>query len=280
MKTSRYKQVLTYVLLVCWSTIVGFPFYWMIVTSLKTAGAVSSKVTFFPWIDFQPSISAWNWALNTLEVQRAFRNSIIIGLGSSILSLIVGSMAAYGLSRFKYRVGNFDNDNILFWIISQRMLPAIVVVIPMFIMFRILGLTDTHLGMILIYGFMNLPFVVWLMKSFFDGLPIELEEAALIDGCSMLKAFVHIVIPVVSPGFVATFMFVLVFAWNEFLFALSLTFNKANTLPLYIAGQHSIRGTRWWDIAALSLLMIVPVIFLAIFLEKYLISGLLKGSDR
>ena len=148
--------------------------------------------------------------------------------GATARSLL-GSLAGYALTRFHYRVPvlKWRNSDIAFWIISQRMLPPVVVILPYVIMYRVLGLLDTHFGMILAYTVFNLPFAVWILRDFFAGLPLDLEESAMIDGASRLQAFRLIVLPLAAPGLIATFLFCLMFAWNDYLFALMLTFSRA-----------------------------------------------------
>ena len=179
--------------------------------------------------------------------------------------------------RFRRALGNND---IAFWMISQRMLPPITVVIPIYIVFQQLGLLDTWAALIITYVAANLPIVVWLMRDYFQSVPLELEENAAIDGASRYRIFRSVVLPLSTPGLVATFLFVLVFAWNEYLFALFLTTAKAQTLPLTVAAQNATRGPQWWYMSVLILIMIVPVIAMAIALERYIARGLLVGAVK
>ncbi len=172
------------------------------------------------------------------------------------------------------------NDDIAFWMISQRILPPVAVVIPIYILYQRLGLLDTRLALITTYVATNLPIVVWLMRDYFQSIPIELEECAAIDGASRYRIFWSIVLPLSVPGLVATFLFVLVFAWNEYLLALFLTSAKAQTLPLLIAAQNATRGPQWWYMSVLILIMIIPVIAMAIALERYIARGLLVGAIK
>jgi len=179
--------------------------------------------------------------------------------------------------RFKRALGNND---IAFWMISQRMLPPVAVVIPIYVLFQRLDLLDTWAALIITYVAANLPMVVWLMRDYFQSVPIELEECAAIDGASRYRTFWSIVLPLSLPGLVATFLFVLVFAWNEYLLALFLTSAKAQTLPLTIAAQNATRGPQWWYMSVLILIMIIPVIGMAIALERYIARGLLIGAIK
>jgi multiple sugar transport system permease protein len=179
--------------------------------------------------------------------------------------------------RFKRSLGN---DDIAFWMISQRMLPPIAVVIPIYVLFQRLNLLDTRTALIITYVAANLPIVIWLMRDYFRTIPIELEECAAIDGASRYRIFWSIVLPLALPGLVATFLFVLVFAWNEYLLALFLSGAKAQTLPYVISSQNATRGPQWWNMSVLILIMILPVIGMAIALERYISRGLLVGAVK
>jgi multiple sugar transport system permease protein len=179
--------------------------------------------------------------------------------------------------RFKRALGNND---IAFWMISQRMLPPIAVVIPIYVIFQRLHLLDTYTALIITYVTSNLPIVIWLMRDYLSTIPIELEECASIDGASRYRIFWSIVLPLAVPGLVATFLFVLVFTWNEYLLALFLSSAKVQTLPLTIAAQNATRGPQWWNMSVLILIMIVPVIVIAIVLERYITRGLLIGAVK
>src|SRR5215207_6322762 len=179
--------------------------------------------------------------------------------------------------RFKRALGNED---IAFWMISQRMLPPIAVVIPIYILFQRLNLLDTRAALVITYVAANLPIVIWLMRDYFRTIPIELEECAAIDGASRYRIFWSIVVPLAVPGLVATFLFVLVFAWNEYLLALFLSGAKAQTLPYVISSQNATRGPQWWNMSVLILIMILPVIGMAIALERYISRGLLVGAVK
>jgi multiple sugar transport system permease protein len=179
--------------------------------------------------------------------------------------------------RFKRALGNND---IAFWMISQRMLPPVAVVIPIYVMFQSLGLLDTHVALIITYVAANLPIVVWLMRDYFMTIPLELEECAAIDGASRYRIFWSIVLPLAVPGLMATFLFVLVFAWNEYLLALFLSLAKVQTMPLLVVAQNATRGPQWWYMSVLILIMILPVIGMAIALERFISRGLLVGAVK
>lgn len=277
------KRLASYAALLVWSLFVAFPLYWMVATSFKEPLDVSQGARFFPWRDFVPTLDAWRAILTGAErdtVGRPLRNSVVIGLTSTLLAVIVGAMAAYGLTRFPVRLGRFGNQDVLLWMISQRMMPPVVTALALFIVLWVVGLTDTRVGLILVYTAFNLPLAVWLLHNFFRQIPSSIEEAALVDGASRAQILWRVVLPVSAPGLVATSLFCLVFAWNEFLFALILTFDRARTMPILIAAQHSQRGIEWWTLSAMSIVTILPVVLIVIFLQKYLVSEVLGGVGR
>ena len=285
-RTRAIKQTITYTLLTIWAIICLFPIYWALITSFKLPIAVFQGPKYFPWIDFQPALDAWQFLLTgptSDAVFRSWRNSAILAPTSAAIAVLIGAMAGYALTRFRYHWSglNWKNNDIAFWIISQRMLPAVVIILPYLIMFRIFGLIDTHAGMILAYTVFNLPFAVWILRDFFAGLPVDLEESALIDGASRFQAFRRIVLPLAAPGLIATFLFCLVFTWNDYLFALMLTFSNASTLPMFIAGEGTQSyGPQWWYLSALSLLSIAPMILISIVVERYITRGLVVGAIK
>jgi multiple sugar transport system permease protein len=204
------------------------------------------------------------------------KNSLIIAGLSTLFSVGLGLFAAYAFSRFPIA----GKDDLLFFILSTRMLPAVVVTIPLFLMYRQLGLHDTYLGMILLYTVFNLSFSVWLLKGFIDEIPKEYEEAALVDGYSRLQAFWKIVLPQAMTGIAATTVFCLIFAWNEYAFALMLTSDQARTAPPSIATMLGRGGIEWSAIAAGSLGFLIPVVFVTFALRKYLLRGVTFGAIR
>lgn len=283
MRARGATLVLIYVALSAWGVLTLFPLYWMVIASFKEPLAVSQGATFIPWVDFQPSLHAWRAILLGIEretVAGPLTNSTVIGLASTLLVVITGAMAAYGLTRFQVRAGPVRNQDVLFWIVSQRMMPPIVTGLALFIMLRVFGLTDTRTGMVLVYTAFNLPLAVWLMHNFFRQIPPDLEEAALTDGASRAQILWRIVLPVSLPGLAATFLFCLVFAWNEFLLALILTFSRARTMPIMIAAQHSQRAIEWWSLSAMSIITILPVVLITIGLQRYLVTNVLGGFGR
>jgi multiple sugar transport system permease protein len=285
-QVQRIKLTVTYILLAVWAVLCLFPLYWLVITSFKLPIAVFRGPKYFPWIDFQPTLDAWQYLLFgpvQKEVVRSWTNSALLAVSSAALAVVIGSLAGYALTRFHYFVPGLKwrNSDIAFWIISQRMLPPVVVILPFLIMYRFAGLVDTHVGMVLAYTVFNLPFAVWIMRDFFAGLPVELEESALIDGASRIEAFRKIVLPLSTPGLVATFLFCMMFSWNDYLFALMLTFGRASTLPMYIAGEGTqTYGPQWWYLSALSLLAVAPMMVITLLVERYITRGLLVGAIK
>jgi multiple sugar transport system permease protein len=317
-----------FVALLIWAFVVLFPIYWLFVTSFKTPYQVDKGPFYIPFVDFQPTLAAWRYILVELgnDTLRPYTNTVIVGLSSSVIALILGSFAAYALVRFTYRarigiiglgIGSggmavvaavlgappalalasavaifailaqtigrrftraMGNSDIAFWLISQRILPPIAIAIPLYVLYQQIGLLDNIVALIITYVAANLPIVVWLMRDYFASLPRELEESAAVDGASIYRIVRSIVLPISMPGLVATFLIVLIFAWNEFLIALVLTSANAQTMPLQVAAQNATRGPQWWAMSVLILIMIAPVVIMAILLERYITKGILVGA--
>ena len=205
-----------------------------------------------------------------------FLNSVIIGFGSTFLSVFLGTLAAYAFSRFRIPLA----DDLLFFILSTRMMPPVAVAIPIFLMYRLLGLSDTHLGMILLYTAVNISLAVWLLKGFIDEIPREYEEAALIDGYTRFQAFYKVVLPQAATGIASTAIFCLIFAWNEYAFAVLLTSATAQTAPPFIPTIIGIGGLHWPAVAAGATLFLLPVMIFTILLRKHLLRGITFGAVR
>lgn len=277
----RRIRILMYAALVLWTIFTVFPFFWALVTSFKTDQDVVNGATYLPFIDFEPVFSAYKslFVGESIPIGGPYLNTVVISITSSLIAMMIGSLAAYGLSRFRFNFGKFGNEDISFWFISLRIMPAVVVAIPYFVIFNSLHLLDTRTSLIIVYVGYNIPLVVWLMKDFFDNIPKELDEAAIVDGCSHFGAFFRVVVPLSKSGLLVTFLFCIIFSWSEFIFALILTINKSQTLPLVIVARASTR-IPWWEISAASLLSILPIAILALVIERYMIKGTLMGSFR
>ena len=201
-------------------------------------------------------------------------NSLIVASVNTAICLIVGSMAAFSLARYKFK----GSRNIAFWILSIRMMPPVAAIIPIYILMKKLQLLDTPWCLIITYFTMNLPFVVWMMKGFFEEIPREIEESALIDGCSDFGIFIRIALPLAAPGLAATAILVFIFSWNEFIFALILTGTKAVTLPVGIIGFMKETGINWGYMTAGGVLALIPAIIFVILVQKHLVKGLTMGA--
>jgi multiple sugar transport system permease protein len=205
-----------------------------------------------------------------------YMNSLIIGFGSTFLAVFLGTLAAYAFSRFRVPL----KDDLMFFILSTRMFPPIAVAIPIYLMYRELGLSDTHAGMILLYTAVNLSLAVWLLKSFIDAIPREYEDAAMVDGYTRLQAFYKVVLPQATTGIAATAIFCLIFSWNEYAFALLLTSGQAQTAPPFIPIIIGEGGLDWPAVAAGTTLFLLPVVIFTVVLRKHLLRGITFGAVR
>ncbi len=273
---TRLGRVFVYTALLAWTMVVIAPLFWTVTTSFKERNDVFLGPKFLPGVDFTPT-SRWWVRIFTVEREALllpYANSLIIAGTSAVLATALGALAAYALTRFQFKFGPMKNEDILFWIVSQRIMPPIIVVFAVFLMFRVTRLLDTHIGLILVYMAFNIPLAVWIMSNFLAQIPRSVEEAAMVDGASPATTFFRIVVPMIMPSLTATFLLCFVFAWNEFLFALILSFARTQTMPLLIAAQHFQRGPQWWDISALSTLAVLPPIVITVALQKYFVKGL------
>lgn len=322
-----------------WLLLTLFPLYWVAITSFKRPVDVVGGPTYLPFIDFQPTMTAWVELFSGIrgEFFSNFWSSAIVATSASVIATLLGAMAAYALVRFPFKVrllsgvaffvvamGGFllgrdilgfnpvtasiiafcialalsvfvnryrlpgpvlGNDDVVFWFVSQRLFPPIVVAFALFLLYTEMGkmgfkMTDTYFGLTLAYVAFSLPIVIWLMRDFFAGLPVDVEEAALVDNVPSWRIFFGIVLPMSKPGLIATFVITLAFVWNEFLFALFLTNSRWQTLPILVAGQNSQRGDEWWSISAAALVAIIPMVIIAGFLGRMMRSGLLRGAVK
>jgi len=283
-------KVAIYGLLLLWTFIALFPIYWTITTSFKVAVDVTQG-HLIPWVDYTPDWRGWrsiglspdtifNTSTVREEFMKRFMNSAIMSIGASLLAVILGSLAAYGLVRFDYKFAIWRNRDISFFFLSQLILPPVVLAMPFLVLYKELALLDTRIGLIVVYTLMVLPIVIWIMRDQFRGIPVELEQAALVDGCSTWGAFLRIVLPISLPGMVAAFILSVVLCWNEYFFAALLTSTNANTLPVMVASQTGSQGINWWSMAALSTAAIAPLAIVGIFLERYIVKGLTAGAVK
>ena len=284
------NRAVIYGVLILWAVICLFPIYWTLTTSFKAAPDVM-KGNLIPWWDFTPKwlgMRSLGLSPETIfkestvreEFLKRFWNSTIAATGSSALAVILGSCTAYGLSRFNYRFGFMRNSDISFFFLSQLILPPVVLALPFLVLYKELDLLDTRIGLIGLYTLTVLPIVIWIMRDQFGSIPVELEEAALVDGLSIWGAFVTIILPIALPGMVASFIIALVLTWNEYFFAALLTSSHAKTLPVMVASQTGSQGISWWSMAALSFAAILPLIVIGIVLERFIIKGMAAGAVK
>jgi len=293
-------------LVIAYALISMIPLVWIFMTSFKTP---SDSIAYPPKVVFEPTVEGYvnlftNRSRQTPEYLASlpppetwyeelvrsrnmvitgpsrfvgrYWNSLIIGFGSTFLAVFLGTLAAYGFSRFKVP----GEGDLLFFILSTRMMPPIAVAIPIFLMYRQLGLSDTHLGMILLYTSVNLSLSVWLLKGFIDEIPREYEEAAMVDGYSRLQAFFRVVLPQARTGIAATAIFCLIWSWNEYAFALLLTSGTAQTAPPFIPIIIGEGGLDWPAVAAGTTLFLLPIVLFTVLLRKHLLRGITFGAVR
>ena len=272
-----FPSVLKYAVLLVAVLAALLPIYWMLTISLKTE--VDQFAVPPVWFSFKPT---WKHYYDTFFVRpfgRYLLTSTVVALTSTALALSIGTLAAYSLARFRLPWGL--TDRLSFWIISTRMFPPIVTIIPLFLMMRDLRLLNTIPALVIVYTGFNLPFVVWMMRGFFEELPRDLEEAAMMDGDTRMGALVRVMLPLVTPGLAATAVFCLIICWNELLFALILTQTDASmTLPVGIAGRVTQYEIKWGAMSAAGVVAMIPILVFAMAVQKYLVRGLSLGAVK
>lgn len=270
-RKKRHISYFSWVIISLYLTFCLFPIIWIILSSFKPA----EELNHYPpiWIPGDLIIDYYKAVLHGTGMQ-ALYNSIIIAVLNTLLALLLGLPAAYSIGRW-----NTGGSHLPFWFLSQRMLPPIVLAIPVFILFRLLDWVDTYQAIIVMYLTFNLPYVVWMMKDFFKEIPQEVEDSAYIDGAGYLRTFIQIVLPMAKNGIVTTAVFCLVFSWTEFLFSLILSRTNVITLPVYMAGLFG-QYVQWGEVSALSMIMSVPVFIVSITLSRNLSRGLTMGAIK
>ena len=274
MKRKKAINVTKHIVLIITALFVLLPLLWILSQSFKNSfDAIASPPKFL----FQPILSNYINTIHREGFLNAFRDSLVVSLGSILLTLAIGTPFGYVLSRFSFR----GKEDIGFYILSTRMLPPIVVIVPFVRIFNAFGLLDSYFGLIIAGILVNLALVVWMMRAFFLGVPQEIEEAALIDGCTRLEALRRVVMPLISPGLVATAVLSFLFSWNEFIFALSLTSFNVRTLPVYMATEFvGYLATDWGGLSAAGVLATLPGLIFIIAIQKYLVRGLTFGAIK
>ncbi len=277
-KTSPVQYILIGGIMLIALIWVIFPFYWALVNSIKRPADTFRAGAWIPFLQFQPTLEHWISELSIIEIRQALLNSTIISLGAATLAVLLGTLAAYALARFRF--GRKGNANFTTWFISQRILPPVVVVIPFFLIMRQLQLLDNVFSLVLLNATFTLPFPVIILSQMIRELPQELEEAAYVDGASVFQAFTRVVLPLILPGLVATWIICMAFSWNEFLFALSLTTKSAIPMPVIIAGAEHTRGVQFWFVGVRVMLTMLPPIVFALLAQRYIIRGLTLGAVK
>lgn len=259
-----------FLLLVCLACLI--PFVWMIMVSFRNRVDILDPTKIF----VTPTLKNYQMIIEQSNILDFFKNSLIIAVISTLISLVVGSFAAYGFARYNWK----KREDRAFWVLSQKFLPPMAVVIPYFMMASIFGLLDTRLVLIICYTTFNIPFTIWMMRGFIEDMPIELEEAAWVDGCSRFAGIVKILLPLITPGLVATSIFCVINSWNEFVFANFLTSIQAKTIPTSVMMYLSVSGVKWGEMAATGVLAVLPVLIFAVIVQKHMIRGLTFGSVK
>jgi multiple sugar transport system permease protein len=249
-----------------------FPVYWLFMIAFKTP----EEIFHSPPVWYPARIQFANFAVLFKDGDAVtVGNSLFIAGCSTLISMFIGTLGAYSLARFKT-----GGENLAAWIISQRMIPPIAIVFPLFLLYVWLGWVDTYYGMILLYTAFNLPYVIWMMRGYIEDVPIDLEQSALVDGCTRWQVLLRVVFPMVRTGLFATAVFTFVFAWNDFIFALVMTRSAVTTYPVQVTHYFGAQSNFWAKIAAMSMLGTLPVLLAVAALQKYLVRGISLGAVK
>lgn len=267
-----FFKIFLIVFFAAWSLV---PILWLGLTSLKQRADIFA---FPPKLFFDVNFDSYQKFLSfgTESILPFLKNSIVIALFATLLTTLVGSLAAYAFSRLRFK----GRTSLLMAVLATRLLPPITAVIPLFLLMRDLRLLDTHLGLVIVYAAINVPFAIWILKSFFDTIPKELEESARVDGCTAMDALRHITLPLALPGLAATATFIFILAWNEFTFAFIFSSINAKTMPVIIAETLGEMQIYWQDMSALAMLIALPGLLFAGFMQRYLVTGLTAGAIK
>ena len=268
------KKVENYAFLILAVLFFIFPIYWITVTAIKQPGQYYNYPPI--WFPKKPTFNHFI-AVQTTGARGylALKNSFIITTGSTAAVMFLGSLAAYAMARFKT-----GGNNLAFIVLSQRFLPPIAIVFPVFLMMRVIKWIDTYQVLILLYTMFNLPFVIWMLRSYFMEIPVEVEESALVDGCSRMGALFRIILPMVTPGVIATAVFAYIFSWTEFLFAVIFTRSRVYTVPVAVSTYFGSEGQFWGEAGVMAVLSMVPIFVLGLAVHKHFARGLTLGSVK
>lgn len=267
------KRIVLYTVLLIVFLFYAIPILWMVTSSFKTD---ADALTMPPKVFFKPTFQNYSEAFFERGLYKNFWNSLSVAVFSSIMALLLGTPAAYAISRFRFK----RKDDLFFWFLSTRMAPPVLAAVPMFILSRNLGIYDTIGLLIVMNMLMNLSWVVWMMRSFFDEVSTQIDESCMVDGCTRFTALIRVIIPLSKPGLIATVIFCLVISWNEYFFALILTSVNARTLPAAITSFLTVHGLLWGQMCAAGTIVMLPIMIFVFFTQKQLIRGLTMGAVK
>jgi len=274
MRISRTEDVIRSVLALLVVAFFLMPIVWLFTTSFKL-----QRDTFhLPplWLGFQPTLNNFAFAINQIQVGRFVLNSVVISAGTTFASVVLGTLGGYAVSRSRLR---FVTASSYFFLVLL-MIPPVAMLVPFYLIMRDLGLLGTYWAVIILDTVYNAPFVVWMMSNYFRTVPKDMEQAALVDGASHFQAFRLVALPLAVPGIIASVLYCLIFSWNDFIFALLLTSPSTKTVPLAIMGQFSTAQLQWGYMAALSVFAVLPVLLVALVLNRYFVQGLTAGATK
>lgn len=281
-KTFTMADLVRYTLAMALLIFFLFPIYWMITTSFKAPPDILTRPP--KWV-FEPTLSNYVYAFEEANFALFIKNTLIVSLTSTTLVIVLGCLASYSFARYNPGAGH-----LMFFILTTRMMPAIAVIIPFFVIFKAIGNTaigealflglDKQGTLVVCYTVFNLPFAIWLLHSFFQDIPVELEDSARLDGYSRLQVFRRVVLPLAAPGIAVTAIFCLFFSWNEFLFAFLLSRDVARTITVGVAGFWTQRGILWGPLSAAATVCVLPMLIFALILQRYIVRGLTFGAVR
>jgi len=272
-RPSRLRAPLTAVAMLPVLAWTLFPIYWITTASFKTELSLYARP---PQWFFTPIIDNYARVLTNIPFAQYLKNSLVVAIGTTLGSLVLGMLAGYGFARYRFRF----SEAVRFLVLVMRMAPRAVLVVPYYLLMQRMGLLDTYTGLLIAYVSFALPFSIWLLIGFFVDAPVDVEEAALIDGCSPLGVLLRIVIPIAAPGLVVAAIFSFLVAWNEFLFALILSGVEAKTLPVVIAGLNTDAGPLYGEMSAAAVMVMLPNVVMTVVLQRYLVKGLTLGAVK
>ncbi|MBP1776840.1 MAG: mannitol transporter permease [candidate division NC10 bacterium] len=270
MRARRLLTILALLPVLAWTL---FPLYWILTASFKTELSLYAKPP--QWI-FNPILENYKRVLFNIPFFQYLANSLLIALGTTIGSLVLGTLAGYGFSRVKFR----GSEALRFLILVTRMVPRMTLVVPYYLLMMKIGMLDTYTGLVIAYVSFALPFSIWLLIGFFDDVPIEVEEAAMVDGCTPLGTLIRVVIPIAAPGLAVAAIFAFLVSWNEFLFALILSGPASKTLPVVIAGLTTDLGPLYGEMSAAAVMIMLPNIVMTLVMQRYVVRGLTLGAVK